>query len=200
MTNNSTIRKHQSVSITKQFERLAESQAEIVQHIDNLANQNAFIRMQLAQVAESVARDTAQFKEGADALRSELKKLQSGSAQGAMAALFSKLFRQCIEQLNHLDALLITSRSGERTEAEKPWISALGILQDGFTQLLCDWGCTPIVIREGETQFDPDIHESVPSAGEEIPPDIQKNIIVRVCRRGWKLNTTIIQFPQVIVA
>ena len=200
MTDKSSKPRIQAVSSGARSDDPQQGQTELAQKIDNLDSQNVLLRMQLAQVAEAIVADNRLLRESADSLRAEVKRLQIGSAQGAMAALFSKFFRQCIEQLNHLDALLATGCTGERSEAEKIWISAIEILRDGFTQLLCDWGCTPIVIHEGETQFDPEIHESVPSAGIEIPPGTPANVIFSVCRRGWKLNNIILQFPQVIVA
>src|SRR5262249_15868484 len=134
-----------------------------------------------------------------EALREEFRKLQTGGPQRAMAGVYARFFRDLLKVTNQLDELVRLGESGGRQESEKPWIDALRITRDSLEATLGEWGWTPIPVKPGDDEFNPEIHEAV--VGDAGPQGTSvSGRIVRVVRRGWALAGVILQHPQVIVS
>lgn len=135
-----------------------------------------------AQAVQSRASDMAVLQ--------ELQKLQSGGAQRAMAGVYNKLFRDLLKHMNELDELVATAmQSGDAA-----WANAIAIARDRFEAILRDWGCTPVDVRVGEEQFDPERHEPAAVAGQGAQMRIRE-----VRRRGWRSGGDVLQLPLVVV-
>jgi molecular chaperone GrpE (heat shock protein) len=182
------------------LEQLAANQTALGQQFADLAGQNAFLREQIGTLYGAVRAQCTQSRDSDAALQSELRKFQTGGPQRAMAAIVHKLFRELLGHMAQLDELVALGGQAEPHAAAQPWIDALRIGRDRFEQILKEWGCTPVVVRVGEEEFDPENHEAVPSDPGEIPDGTPEHIIVRVHRRGWKLHDHILVHPQVVVS
>jgi molecular chaperone GrpE (heat shock protein) len=177
------------------------------QALADLRGQSAFTRQQISQLHEAVRQlydavtfQCRQLQESDQALLQELQRFQTGGPQRAMAAVFHKLFRDLLRHVAHLDDLVALGGQGHRHAKERPWIEALGVTRNGFERVLQDWGCTPIDVRVGEEQFDPERHEAVAAEPGEIPAGTPEQIVVRVRRRGWQLHGSVLQYPLVVVS
>ncbi|MEW6401483.1 MAG: nucleotide exchange factor GrpE [Chloroflexota bacterium] len=179
---------------------VVEGQAQIRQQLSNVEGQNNFLVQQLLQFSSVFSQQSNAFLEGETALRNELKRFQTGGPQHAMSAVYSKLFRDLLKHMEHLDSLAELGAQEQRSPQEQSWVDAIIVMRGSLETILKDWGCTPIPIQVGKDVFDPEIHESVPAGSQDIPPGTSANTIVRVQRRGWRLHDVIIQYPQVLVS
>lgn len=183
------------------LQELVEHQVQLGTQVASVQSQNLFLSQQITQMASTVSQQVDALSSGEEALHAELRRFQTGGPQHAMAAIFYKLFRDLLGHINQLDLLAQLGRQvTERNEAERRWIEAICVLQEGMEATLSAWGCAPIQIVEGISAFDPECHEAIPGGGDELPPGMPEGVIVRIQRRGWKLHGAIIQFPQVIVS
>ncbi len=73
-------------------------------------------------------------------------------------------------------------------------------MQQGLEAVLADWGCAATPVDVGKEHFDPEHHEAVEPQPGEVPDGVKDEIIVKVRRRGWKLNGQVLRHPQVVVA
>ena len=164
--------------------------------IKAVEEQNMVLLQQITDLSMTVYSQSDQINATEKSVLKELKKFQTGGPQRAMASLFHKLFREPIEHVNRLDDLLELSKGSEKD----PWIESIAILQSHFETILSEWGLTPIIINEGQDQFDPEIHEAADSGDLDIPDTLPANTIVKVKRRGWTFLGTVLQSPQVHVS
>ena len=171
----------------------------VLQILSELFNQQAQLQQHLNVLHHTVEQQGHGWQEGTALLRSELQKFQTGGPQRALAALYHKIFRDFIGHLNHLDALVASGREGARGTAEEAWITAIQLTRDQFESLLGNWGVQPMAIAVGVDLFDPEIHEAVTAIEPEVLPDGPEHAIVKVRRRGWTMQDSILQFPQVLV-
>jgi len=176
-----------------------QTQKVIKQGLARLGNQNPILD-QVIHLSNTVYTHTDQLRQSEEKILGELKKFQLEKSQRAMISVFNKLFIDLLDHMNHLDDLLKNEDPIERDEKEAAWIKALEVLRNQYESVLKEWGCTPIPIKIGEEQFDPEIHEAVESDGESIDPSCPRNVIIQIHRRGWRLHDQILQFPQVIVS
>lgn len=180
---------------------LADTQANMSQVLANLQSQNLFLSQQIAQLGAALTPQLASLSSGEQALLAELRRFQTGGPQHAMAAVFHKLFRELLVQMNQLDALVALAGQADQTaDSDRRWIDAIGVLRGGLEATLSAWGCAAMPVEPGVTVFDPEIHEALPSDPADRPPGQPPGRVVSVRRRGWKLHGVIIQFPQVIVS
>ncbi len=177
---------------------------ELLGRVRNLEAQNQFFLQQVTYLLQAVNHHSGALQESENLLRMELKRFQTGGPQRAMASIFHKLFRDLLKVMNQLDGLVGLGDTGERTEEEQAWVEALKMLHGQLEFILTEWGCVPMVVEPFVTQFDPAFHEAVPvkeggathdASGEPIPEDT----IVKVEQRGWMMQDTVLQFPQVVV-
>ncbi len=184
------------------------NQSDLARALADLSGQNSFLRQQLSQLygvvgqlSQTVVTQSEQSLKARVALQQELQKFQTGGPQRAMAGLYNKLFRELIEHVNEMDALLAGLDQAEQEHTiEGEWLKAIRITRNRFEQLLQNWGCRPMPIRVGEEEFNPEIHDAVHAEENEIPASVPDNIIVKVRRRGWMLHDHILQHPQVVVS
>ena len=197
-TERKVIRLFEETAISLLTESL-HAQKEIKQELARLGNQNPIID-QIIQLSNIVYTHARQLHQSEEKMLGELKKFQLEKPQRAMISVFNKLFIDLLGHINHLDELLKIEETVKRNENETTWINAVEVLRDHYESVLKEWGCTPIQIKVGEAQFDPEIHESVEAFEESIDPSMPQNVIIKVLKRGWRLHDQIIQFPQVIVS
>ena len=177
---------------------------ELLNRVSNLEAQQQFLLQHVTYLLQAVNRQSNVLSESEDLLRTELMRFQTGGPQRAMASIFYKLFRDLLKVMNQLDGLASLGNSGERTEEEQPWIQALKMLHGQMEFILHEWGCVEMAVEPFVTQFDPSFHEAAP-ADEETPAcdpsgkEIPQNTVVKVEQRGWVLQDTILQYPQVVV-
>ncbi|MGD2088739.1 MAG: nucleotide exchange factor GrpE [Candidatus Aminicenantes bacterium] len=176
-----------------------EEQRDIKKKLDQLAERNPILE-QIIDLSNTVYTHSNQLKQSEEKLLGELKKFQLEKPQRAMFSIFNKLFRDLLSHMNHMDELLKDEKITGKSENELAWIKALKVLCGHLESILREWGCFPMAVKEGEEQFDPEIHEAVKAIGEEIESSLPENIIVKVRRRGWKLHDQILQYPQVVVS
>lgn len=170
----------------------------VLQILSELFSQQSHLQQHLTELHRTVVHEGQSWRDGAALLRSELQKFQTGGPQRAMSSLYHKIFREFIGHLNHLDELVTAGGNGTRSAAEQAWIDSIRLLRDQFESLLGEWGVRPIAIEVGVDQFDPEIHEAVTVIEPEVLPDGPENVVVKIRRRGWKIQDSILQFPQVL--
>ncbi len=163
-------------------------------------NLSARLMMFQAQTNQQLAEMRSKAEVHAKAVDSRFAAFQTGGAKRAMAAVFYKLFRDLLRHVNGLDSVVDAVSRDQMAEGEAQWVKAFSIARDGFESVLEDYGCLPIPVEVGVEGFDPEKHEAVEGEPGEIPDGVDPDTIVGVRRRGWTLDGTIIQFPQVIVA
>jgi molecular chaperone GrpE (heat shock protein) len=100
--------------------------------------------------------------------------------------------------LNNYDDLL-RDLNIEKEIQDNSWIKAIVILRSGFESILKDWGLEEIKISEGIDIFNPELHQAVESMEELDNTNVPEETIIKVYKRGWKLQNFIIQYPQVVV-
>ena len=188
------------------LERVSEGYARLEQVLQDVSGQSAMLRQQSGQMYEAVRQlygavsaQCVQLRDSDLALLDELQKFQTGGPQRAMAGVFYKLFRDLLKHMNQLDELVRQGDRGAQGEAERPWMAATRVARDGLESILRDWGCVPLAIKEGEDEFDPEVHEAVPDGGRAGVSSSDGNRVVSVVRRGWQLSGVLLQHPQVIV-
>lgn len=188
---------------------LATRQTEVAQTLSDLSNQSAFMRQQVGQLYavttqlyQAVSAQCQQLSQSDSALLRELQKFQTGGPQRAMAGLYCKLFRDLIQHINEMDEIVGAVAAGGATaeSASGAWLEALRVARDRFETLLKDWGCTPVVVRVSEQEFDPEQHEAVEAAPGEVLAAGPPHTVVKVRRRGWVMNGQVLQYPQVVVS
>jgi molecular chaperone GrpE (heat shock protein) len=178
--------------------------AQLAQAVQDGNSQTMFLRQQVgqlhgavSQLYDAVSAQCVQLQKSDAALVQELQRLQTGGPQRAMAGVYAKLFRDLITLINELDSLVGVAEQGMKASGDDSWLMALRIVRDRFEKVLRDWGCTPIEVRVGEDEFNPEIHEAVAPAA--TTPSRNSNKIVGVHRRGWEFGGTLLQYPQVHV-
>jgi molecular chaperone GrpE (heat shock protein) len=178
--------------------------ARVAQAVQDGNSQTMFLRQQVSQLHNAVSQlydavsaQCVQLQKSDTALVQELQRLQTGGPQRAMAGVYAKLFRDLIAIMNELDALVRVAEKGMKESGDDSWLTALRIVRDRFENVLRDWGCTPIDVRLGEDEFDPEIHEAV--ASPQGAPGRSSNKVLGVQRRGWAFGDTLLQYPQVHV-
>ena len=182
----------------------ADWSAQLAQAVQDGNNQTVFMRQQVGQLFNAVnqlygavSAQCTQLRDSDNALLQELQKLQTGGPQRAMAGIYAKLFRDLIKPMNELDSLVAVAEKDEQTSSDDSWLLSLRIVRDLFEEVLRDWGCSPIEIRIGQDEFNPEIHEAI--AADNAAERSSNNKITAVQRRGWMFGDTLLQFPQVRV-
>jgi molecular chaperone GrpE (heat shock protein) len=178
--------------------------AELVGRIRSLEAQQGYLAQQVAYLAQAVFDSGAGLRKSEALLQEELRRLQSGGPQRAMAAVVYRLFRDVLQVMNQLDTLVALGASGQRTHEEVPWLEALRVLHRQLSSVLGEWGCAPIAVEPMVTPYDPEYHEAVLAEGEVPECDaaghpIPAGTIVAVAQRGWQVQGTILQYPRVVV-
>lgn len=178
--------------------------AQIAQAVQDGNSQTMFLRQQVSQLHgavsqlyDAVSAQCVQLQKSDSAVLQELQKLQTGGPQRAMAGVYAKLFRDFVTGMNELDALVELADKNAKASGDDSWLMALRIVRDRFEKVLRDWGCTPVEIRIGQDEFNPEIHEAVASTAANAGRGSDK--IVGVQRRGWSFGDTLLQYPQVHV-
>ena len=111
-----------------------------------------------------------------------LKKIFSASSHVSEKSL-SEENRRLIQEIHKIDETL------------QGWVQGLEIVRERFLRLLAAEGIEPI--SDIGEQFDPHVHVAVET---EKRPDVPENSIVRVLRKGYKLQDRVLRYSEVIVA
>ncbi len=180
--------------------RSIEGQAAIAQKVDVLQEQSVFMSQQVLQSLQQVNALLSGLAGREAALAKTLDGFKTGGPQKAMASVFHKLFRDLLNHVNQLDVILEQRESDEASDVERAWLETVGTLRSHFEAVLADWGCRAMEVTVGTSEFDPEVHESVDDDPGEVPESIPENTVVRLVRRGWKLQDHILQYPQVVVS
>lgn len=174
--------------------------------VAELINQNYALSQQVGQVFgavknlyDAVKAQLIQVDEVKRDLQQELRQLQTGGAQRAMAGVYCKLFRDLIRNINQMDSVIANAEGHELDETGKAWLALVRVNRDQFESILAEWGVKPIPVKVGEELFDPEVHEAVSAMPGEVTDLAPAHVIARVRRRGWRLHEEILQFPQVLV-
>jgi len=182
-------------------EEIAVQHKELQSSVKKLNDQYNVIFEQVMHFSESFYSQMSKNENYQNDLLSEIKKLQSNTSQRALSSLFYKFFKELIAHINHLDEMLFDfSEKTNVDENDRKWYQSIDILRKQFEGILTNWGCDCIVIIVGETEFDPEIHESVENENFKIPENIPEDRIVKVVQRGWKFLDTVLQYPKVIAS
>ena len=184
----------------------ADWRAEALKTLQDGVSQNAFLRQQVGQLFDAVRQlygavsaQCVQLRDTDNAVLGELQKLQTGTAQRAMAGVYAKLFRDLLKHMNQLDDLVVLGGKDATGGIDPSWLLAVRVARDHFETILRDWGCTPVDVRVGEDEFNPEVHEAVPSAESPHAGSPGRNVVVELRRRGWALSGNILQHPLVLV-
>lgn len=160
---------------------------------------NSTVQMeQLMQLSQTVYQQNRLIGETESRLMQELKRFHTSAPQRGMAVVFQKFFRELVGLINSFDDLLV-GVDPEQDKSTAPWIKSISLLHLSLETILKDWGLEEIPVKAGVDIFDPEIHEAVEDAIAESDQDLAEDTIIKVLRRGWKLQTYIIQYPQVTV-
>jgi molecular chaperone GrpE (heat shock protein) len=161
---------------------------------DEVREQIARLEEAVHQLDTMVRAQSVQSRASDLAVLQELQKLSTGGAQRAMAGVYNKLLRALLGHMNELDDLVAAAHhEGNGNGKDAAWWNAIAIARDRFEAILRDWGCTPLDVRIGEEEFDPERHEPAAPAGGGT------NTIREVRRRGWRSATDVLQLPLVVV-
>jgi molecular chaperone GrpE (heat shock protein) len=172
---------------------------ETIEHkIKNIEEQNSMMLNQIINLSGLIYGQQNQIGQLDEKILQEFKKLQSRSVQQAMASVFHKFFKDLIGVMNNMDDLLSVSNDQINPENMNPWLESVKILRSSLEAVLIDWGCVPVKVVPGQDQFDPEFHQAIGVHTENENDKKPENTILKVQRRGWKVQETIIQYPQVI--
>lgn len=142
----------------------------------------------------------SQVHEHGVAVHKELSRFQTGGPKQAMASVFHKLFRDLLRHMNQLDDMVASAPTEPIGGDGDQWVESIQTLRHHFEAILADWGCEAMPVREGQDEFDPEIHEAADPGQFPIPEGTPPETVVKVLRRGWKLSGTIIQHPLVVAS
>ena len=137
----------------------------------------------------------------------ELGRLREAITDELYVRATQRLLMDILPILNGLDNLLIRPEftcpevTTQNEQTTHLW-NTLGAYRRSFYNCLRRLGLEEISIVEGETMFNPDIHECVePGEGEELPDTetLLDGAILKVRRRGYHFRGELFQAPQVII-
>jgi molecular chaperone GrpE (heat shock protein) len=197
MTRNKPI--PQTDSLLELLQEARQEQAKMQLSLSQLEGQTAFLRQVVMQYVGTIGEQLNVLNQNEQVLSQELQKLSSGGTQRAMAAVFYKFFRDLLNVMNQLDALVATGEVS-LAKSDPEWMNSMVALQNHLEKVFKDWGCETILVTVLADHFSPEIHEAVPALEGEVPPGSPKNVIYVVRRRGWQLHGVILQYPQVVVS
>jgi molecular chaperone GrpE (heat shock protein) len=157
-------------------------------------------------VVEGRERDR-RFEESNRAMRAyftdELGRLREAITQELRVRASQKLLQEVLPILNDMDDLLARGNEAAQDEQTARLWRALEAYRRRFYNGLRRLGLEEITVVEGETLFDPYIHECVSAVaeepvetGEEMHPGA---LIIGVRRRGYLFQNELFQPPQVII-
>ena len=179
---------------------LVQAQQQVMLEVQLFSRQNQMVLERVMNLNACMISQTNQLGQNHQDLKKELQKFQTGGPQRAMTAVYIKLFRDLITHLNHMDDLISSYEKSETINENKAWAESLLVLRRNLESILKEWGVTPIPIQVGKESFNPEFHEAVPPMAGDIPESAPVNIIFKICRRGWALCDTILQYPQVVAS
>lgn len=171
----------------------------ILQKINGLEEMNSLLLQQVIELSRSVYLQNAQVKQSEQIILDELGKFRKAAPDKALSAVLFKLFEDIINSVSQIDELVTPEIYVKKTEAEIPWIKALEITRNQLESILRTWGCTVMNVEEGKEAFNPEIHQAVQAPAGFPESSLPENTIVKIMRRGWRINDFILQYPQVIV-
>jgi len=174
------------------------NQGKLEQILDNLAKDSSLQMEQLLQLSQTVYQQNNLINESELRLLQELKRFHTSTPQRGMAVVFQKFFKDLVGLLNNFDDLVLGLNPDE-VKSSDSWFKSISLLQLNLETILKDWGLEEIPVKEGVDIFDPEIHEAVGVIEGEIAEELAEDTIIKQVRRGWKLQTFIIQYPQVTV-
>jgi molecular chaperone GrpE (heat shock protein) len=166
--------------------------------LQNIEKNSVMQIEQLMQLSHTVYKQSKYISESESKLLDELNRFHKSTPQRGMAVVFQKFFKDLVGQLNNYDDLL-RDLNIEKEIQDNSWIKAIVILRSGFESILKDWGLEEIKISEGIDIFNPELHQAVESMEELDNTNVPEETIIKVYKRGWKLQNFIIQYPQVVV-
>jgi len=188
------------------LEESVQQQGHLAKRVQDLEKQGAALGQGMGQLYDAVRQlydavsaQCRQLLASDQALQQELQRFQTGGPQRAMAGVFHKLFRDLVQHVSQMDALVTAGEAESHSETEAAWLNSLRLARDGFESILGQWGCSPIPVEVGKEEFNPEIHESVNADPGETVESAQENVIVKVRRRGWALHGYVLVPPQVVV-
>jgi molecular chaperone GrpE (heat shock protein) len=177
---------------------ISEKIDKVIEKLGQNDGQNALLLQQIIDLSSLVYTQGDRLNQLESKIFNEFKLIRTGSAQQAMVSVFQKFFRDLIKIINNLDDLLVEHPEHQYSEDGKAWIKSIKILQIQFEETLKDWGCVPVEVKSGSELFDPEIHEAVGTDENSEFADLPENTIVKIHRRGWKIQNQVIQYPQVL--
>lgn len=133
----------------------------------------------------------------------ELGRLREAVTQELRVRASQKLLQEVLPVLNDMDDLLARADEAAQDEQTARLWRALEAYRRRFYNGLRRLGLEEIKVVEGETLFDPYVHECV-SMVEGSPDDadgrgVPPGIIVGVRRRGYLFKDELFQAPQVLI-
>jgi molecular chaperone GrpE (heat shock protein) len=167
--------------------------------LSNLDEKNNLQMGQLIQLSQTIYQQNRLITESEKNILGELKRFHTSAPLKGMAVVFQKFFRDLAKVLTSFDELLAGYQEEKMHQDIQAWMASVLIIRSMLEATLTDWGLEEIKITPGVDLFNPEIHEAVGISENQGGETCQKDTIMAVVARGWKLQNYIIQYPKVLV-